>query len=334
MSKLVSIILPCRNEEKYIDHCLQSLILNQSADFQIEIIVVDGMSTDKTVEIVQHYAQQFPFITLLQNPDITVPYAMNLGISHAQGEYVIRVDAHASFPENYVSTLVHHLISLNADNVGVTWETDILKKTKKTMAIKEALSNRFGVGNALFRIGIDTITPVDTVPFGCFKKSAFEKYGVYDTRLTRNQDIELNKRILQGGGTIYLIPHLKCVYYARETFSAMAKNNYCNGLWNILTVKYTKKFSSLSLRHFIPLCFLLSLIVPLFFCFLFPPLAWISAASFVLYFSLLTIICARLASQKTLSFFFLLWSFIALHFAYGIGSFVGVFTIPHLSKQK
>jgi glycosyltransferase involved in cell wall biosynthesis len=325
MQKLVSIILPCRNEEKYIEKCIQSLINNQSADFQLEIIVVDGMSDDKTVEILEPYIRRFPFIKLLQNPEKTVPYAMNLGIAQAQGEYIVRVDAHAFYPENYVSTLVTHLITLDADNVGALWKTDVLTKNKKTLAIKETLTHRFGVGNALFRTGIGKVTQVDTVPFGCYKKEVFTKYGLYDTHLTRNQDIELNKRIIRGGGKIYLLPNLECVYYARETFSAIAKNNYNNGLWNILTVKYTKKFSSLSLRHFIPLLFILSLILPLLFGFLYAPLAWISAGSLFLYLSFLTAICARLAVRKKLNFFYLIWGFITLHFSYGFGSLIGIF---------
>jgi len=327
MPKLVSIILPCRNEEKYIEICIQSLINNQSENFPLEIIVVDGMSTDKTVAIVQDYIRQFPFIKLLQNPEKTVPYAMNLGISHAKGTFIVRVDAHATYPENYVATLVSHLISLNADNVGTICRTEVLTKNKKTFAIKEVLSNRFGVGNSLFRIGIDKITAVDTVPFGCYKTETFAKYGVYDTRLIRNQDIELNKRIIRGGGKIFLIPNFEIVYYARETFVDLYKNNYNNGLWNVLTVKFTNKLSSLSLRHFIPLCFILSLILPLFFIFLYPPLLLISISSLFLYLSFLTVVCTRLSVKKKLHFFYLLWSFITLHFSYGMGSLIGIFKI-------
>ena len=325
MPKLISIILPCRNEEKYIETSIQSLINNQSDDFLLEIMVVDGMSTDKTVEIINHYTRRFSFIKLFQNTKKTVPYAMNIGIAHAQGEFIVRVDAHALYPENYVATLVTNLIDLDADNVGALWRTDVLTKNKKPLAIKEVLSNRFGVGNALFRIGISEVTQVDTVPFGCYKKEVFIKYGLYDTRLTRNQDIEFNKRITKGGGKIYLLPYLECVYYARETFASLAKNNYNNGLWNILTVKHTRRLSSLSLRHFIPLCFILSLILPILFSFLCAPLIWFAGCSLFLYLCFLTVICARLSYKKKLNFFYLFWSFIILHFSYGVGSVVGIF---------
>jgi len=324
MPKRVSIILPCRNEEKYIETCIQSLINNQSADFELEIIVIDGMSTDKTVEILEKYVQQFPFIKLLQNPEKTVPYAMNLGIAQAQGEIIVRVDAHAFYPENYVSLLVTNLIDLDADNVGAVWKTDVLTKNRKTNAIITVLSNQFGVGNSLFRLGVTKVTQVDTVPFGCYKKSVFTKFGLYDTRLTRNQDLELNKRISRGGGKIYLIPNIECVYFARETFSAIAKNNYSNGIWNMATVKWTKKLSSLSLRHFIPLLFILSLIVPLFLSVFYKPLLWISIGSLLLYISFLTVICTHLAIHKKNNFFYLFWSFVTLHFSNGFGSLVGI----------
>jgi len=115
------------------------------------------------------------------------------------------------------------------------------------------------------------------------------------------------------------------VYYARETFSSIAKNNYNNGLWNILTVKFTKKFSALSFRHFVPLCFLLSLILPVFFCFLYKPILWVAILSLILYLSFLIIIGVRLAIKKKRHFLYLLWSFITLHFSYGLGSLVGIF---------
>ncbi|MDR0207227.1 MAG: glycosyltransferase family 2 protein [Bacteroidales bacterium] len=324
MKKSVSIILPCRNEEKYIETCIESLINNQSEDFQLEILVVDGRSTDKTVEKLQPYIEKYSFIKLLHNPEKTTPFAMNLGIDCAKGDYIVRVDAHAHYPENYVATLITKLMELDADNVGALWKTDVLIKTNKTLAIKEVLSNRFGVGNAFFRIGVDMITEVDTVPFGCFNKDVFSKYGFYDTRLTRNQDIELNKRIIHGGGKIYLLPDIECVYYARETFSALAKNNYNNGLWNILTVKFTKKISALSLRHFVPLCFILSLITPLLLSVFLLPLFWVSVASLFLYLSFIKIICIQIACRKKLSFFYLLWSFVVLHFSYGAGSLIGI----------
>ena len=259
---MLSVICPIYNEEKYISACIDSIIHQDYPKDSLEVIFVDGMSMDMTRDIVKQYSKQYPYISLIDNPDKIVPIAMNLGIKASIGDIIIRLDAHAKYPANYFSTLTKALNELDADNVGVVCKTDVINKTPKTLAIKEVLSNKFGVGNSTFRTGINQTQEVDTVPFGCWKREIFQKYGLYDTRLVRNQDIELNKRIKKGGGHIYIIPECYCTYMARETFKALSKNNFNNGKWNILTVYYTKQFSSLSLRHFIPLIFVLSVILP------------------------------------------------------------------------
>ena len=269
-------------------------------------------------------SKQYPFIRLLNNEKRIVPVAMNIGIKASIGDIVMRLDAHAQYPPNYFSVLVKELVRLRADNVGVACKTDVLNKTSKTLAIREVLSNRFGVGNSTFRLGVDKVIEVDTVPFGCWKKDVFNKYGFYDERLIRNQDIELNKRIVRGGGHIFIVPDTYCTYLARETFDGLAKNNFGNGKWNILTVYYTKQFKSLSVRHFIPLLFLLSLIVPsILACFYFP-IGIISLISLLLYIFLISIISLSLALKKKLCFLYLMKAFVILHMSYGWGSLVGI----------
>ena len=299
---MLSVICPIYNEEKYIAQFLDSLLLQDYPKNNLEILLVDGMSKDRTREIVANYTAKHPFIRLIDNPEKIVPYAMNRGIEASTGDIIIRLDAHASYQPDYFSVLACGIKRLNAENVGTVCKTDVLNKTPKTLAIREVLGNKFGVGNSTFRTGITKEQEVDTVPFGCWKRDVFEKYGLYDVRLVRNQDIELNKRILRGGGKIYILPDTYCTYLARETWSGLAKNNYGNGKWNILTVYYTKTFSSLSLRHFIPLLFILSLIVPLLLSIFWWPFALVSAASLVAYTGLLSTISANLAIDKKLNF--------------------------------
>ena len=178
--------------------------------------------------------------------------------------------------------------------------------------------------------GDDEEQEVDTVPFGCWRREVFEKYGLYDVRLVRNQDIELNKRIKRGGGKIYILPDTYCTYLARETWKALAKNNYGNGKWNILTVWYTKMFSSLSIRHFIPLLFVLSLIAPTLLALLWWPFILVSAASLLAYLCLVSIISFNLARRKGLNFFYLVVTFFVLHLSYGWGSLVGILSLPFM----
>jgi len=295
-------------------------------------LLLDGMSKDLTREIVAGYTTMYPFIRLIDNPEKIVPYAMNRGIKEAKGDVIMRLDAHASYQPDYFSVLVKGLKRLRADNVGTVCRTDVLNKTPKTLAIREVLGNKFGVGNSTFRTGISSEQEVDTVPFGCWRREVFEKYGLYDVRLVRNQDIELNKRIKRGGGKIYILPDTYCTYLARETWSVLAKNNYGNGKWNIMTVYYTKTFSSLSLRHFIPLLFLLSLIVPLLLAFVWWPFVLVSAASLLAYTCLLSAVSLKLAVTKKLNFFYLLITFFVLHLSYGWGSLLGILKLPFTKR--
>lgn len=329
---MLSVICPIYNEEKYIAQFLASLLQQDYPKDDLEILLVDGMSKDKTRDIVANYTAQYPFIRLIDNPDKIVPYAMNRGIDAAKGNIIMRLDAHASYQPDYFSVLVKGLKRLNADNVGTVCKTDVLNKTPKTLAIREVLGNKFGVGNSTFRTGIDKEQEVETVPFGCWRKEVFEKYGKYDVRLVRNQDIELNKRIIRGGGKIYILPDTYCTYLARETWHALAKNNYGNGKWNIMTVYYTKMFSSLSLRHFIPLLFLLSLIVPLMLGLLWWPFVLVSAASLLAYTGLLSAVSLKLAITKKLNFFYLLITFYVLHLSYGWGSLMGILKLPFVKR--
>lgn len=329
---MISVICPVFNEKRYIEHCIESILQQDYPKDDLEIFFVDGMSTDGTREIIVRYSEQYPFVHLLDNPDKIVPYAMNRGIDASNGWAVIRIDAHADYQPNYFSALVRRLYELDADDIGSVCKTDVLNKTPKTLAIREVLSNRFGVGNSVFRTGISNIQQVDTVPFGCWKREVFEKYGKYDVRLVRNQDIELSKRIIRGGGRIFIVPDTYCTYYARETFMALAKNNFGNGKWNILTVHYTGEINSLSLRHFVPLVFVLSLVIPIVVGIFWQPVLWVAVASLVVYVCLIGTISLRLAVQKKLNLFRLVQSFFVLHFSYGCGSLVGVLFLPFIKK--
>lgn len=328
----LTVICPIYNEEKYIGQFLDSILQQDYPKNDMEILLVDGMSKDRTRRIVTEYISKYPFIHMIDNPDRIVPYAMNRGIDAAKGEVIMRLDAHASYQSNYFSVLVNGLRRLKADNVGTVCKTDVLNKTPKTLAIREVLGNKFGVGNSTFRTGIDREQEVETVPFGCWPREVFEKYGKYDIRLVRNQDIELNKRIIRGGGKIFILPDTYCTYLARETWKALAKNNFSNGMWNILTVYYTRTFSSLSLRHFIPLLFILSLIVPLLLAFVWRPFALISIASLIAYVALLSLVSIKLALSKHLNYFYLLVTFVVLHLSYGWGSMVGIIKLPFTKR--
>ena len=331
MSKIdISIIIPCRNEENYIRDCLLSVINNDYPNNKLEIIVVDGISEDKTINIVKELAKQHLEIKLITNPHKTAPQAFNLGINASSGEYILIIGAHAEYPKDYISKLLKHHKTLDADNIGGVLITDVKNHNKKSDSIIAVLSNKFGVGDASFRTGTKEIISVDTVAYGCYKRQVFEDFGLFNEKLIRNQDIEYNKRLIKANRKIYLVPDVECKYFARETFRSISKNNFQNGLWNILTVYYTKNFESLSIRHFIPLIFVLSIALPLLLSTLWWPFAIISGISALLYSFLILIISIINRTNKT-SIIYIIWSFIVLHFSYGFGSLVGIIKLPYIA---
>lgn len=213
----VSVVIPCRNEIMYIARVLESILDQNYPKEQMEVIVVDGMSIDGTVDILKEYQNKYSFIKYLENEMQVTPNAMNIGIRNATGDVVVRMDAHSIYPKNYISRLVEWLIWLDADNVGGSLITKPARDTLEAKAIAHAMSHPFGVGNAYFRLGVNNPKQVDTVPFGCYWRKVFDKIGLYDEDLVRGQDNELNSRLEQKGGKIFLVPDIKTEYFPRDT---------------------------------------------------------------------------------------------------------------------
>lgn len=327
----ISIVIPCKNEEKYIEKCIFSFINSTFDENDFEILVVDGMSTDSTRAIVTEINQRYPQVKLVDNLKQKTPFALNLGINNAVGEYIVIASAHSSFDNNYIEKILELFATTNADVIGGVMETKVLNLNEKSASIVEVLSNKFGVGNASFRTGINEPTEVDTVPFGIYKTSLLKQVNGYDERLIRNHDIELSKRLLKLDKKIVLVPSPKCYYYARETFSEIASNNYRNGKWNIITVYITKLFSSLSLRHFIPLLFVLSIITPLLLAIVNSYFALLAVFSLIAYTALVTMTSLMIYKRnKSTNLFYLIITFFTLHISYGVGSMVGLLSLKHL----
>ncbi|MDF2506013.1 glycosyltransferase family 2 protein [Clostridium sp.] len=316
---VVSVIVPLRNEEKYIDKCIQS-ILNQDYPLKnLEVIFVDGLSKDKTIEIVMKYVQQYSgTIKFFENPHKTVPYAMNIGIKNSLGKYIVRLDAHSEYSDDYISKCISTIDEFNSDNIGGLFITKGHGFIGE--AFSKVLSSKFGVGNSGFRTNASS-GYVDTVPFGTFRRETFEKYGLYDERLTRNQDYELNYRIRKNGGKIYLNSNIKLTYYCRNTLWGILKQSYDNGKWNIITSKLCP--GSMSLRHFIPLFFLLSIIILPILSLLLPNFKFLFITELSLYF-ILNIIFTLKAASDLKQIFILIILFPMLHLSYGFGSLVGL----------
>jgi glycosyltransferase involved in cell wall biosynthesis len=255
---LVSVIVPCRNEARYIGPCLESLLRADYPADRLEILVVDGLSDDGTAERVLEFAGRDARIRLLRNPKRIVPCAMNIGLAAARGDVIMRMDAHSDYPTNYIPALVGWLERTGADNVGGACLTLPADDSPTARAIALALAHPFGIGNAWFRRGVTTPTPVDTVPFGCFRPTLFRRIGGFDEELVRNQDDELNFRILRHGGSVLLVPDVVCRYYARSSFRQLARTYYQYGLFKPL-VAY-KIGRVMTARQLAPPAFVLALL--------------------------------------------------------------------------
>lgn len=300
----------------------------------MEIFVVDGRSTDRTRELIEEFSQKYSFIRLLDNPKRIVSTGLNVGINQSNGQVIVIMGTHAAYPKEYLSRLIHWLEKSGADSVGGICVTKPGADTFMAQAIALTLSSPFGVGNARFRTnrGDKKSRYVDTVPFGAYKREVFEKIGLFDERLTRNQDIEFNKRLIKIGGKILLVPEIVSYYNARSTLKALWQNNFANGLWVIYTAWLTKDLTSLSLRHFIPFLF----VSGLFCSMVISPLGYFGRIIFIAivgsYLSLALFFSGNIALKNGLKYFPAIpVLFGALHLSYGLGSLWGITKL--LSKK-
>lgn len=328
----ISVILPVRNEERFITACVASIFAQDYPQEQMEVIFVDGCSEDRTVELLHEMQKAHPQIVVLHNPNRTVPYAMNIGIEKSRGEVIVRLDAHAEYPPDYIRLSVETLLTRECDNAGGVFET----RGRGFMgeAIAEMLKTPLGVGNATYRLTQED-GYVDTVPFGCFRRELFERIGGFDERMTRNQDNELNFRIRKNGGKIYLNHNIRVLYYCRDTMRGIMKMGYMNGKWNVITMTLVP--GSMGVRHFVPLAFVLSTIVLLLLTLATRSLLFggLLALEWGAYLLLDVFYAYTIAKEKG-------WRFLpveivlypAFHFAYGFGSLRGIAALPGFLRRE
>lgn len=328
---MVSVIAPCRNEAAFVAAAIQTILDNDYPADSLELLVVDGMSTDGTREIVAGIAERDNRVRLLDNPHKFVSSAMNIGIKKSRGEYIIRIDCHSSFAPDYVPKCVEVLQRTGADDVGGYMTTLPGADTAVAKAIANATSSKFGVGNSAFRLS-GPEQEVDTVPFGTYRREIFDKIGLYDERLLRNQDIELNWRIRKAGGRIIISPEIKLSYYNRDTYRGLAQQSFNNGFWNPYTIWLIG--GGLSFRHFVPMFFVSGLIVFTTGAFFAQPVKWMLLGYILLYLSVASLVSIKSAlldtrrESKIAPALLTLWSFVVLHTAYGLGSLWSIITIP------
>ncbi len=327
----VSIVVPCRNEAAYIGPLLESMLANEYPRERLEVLIVDGMSDDGTRAVIADYADRHPWIQLLDNPTRTTPCGLNLGISRARGSVIMRMDAHAYYPANYIADLVDWLEQSGADNVGGACVTLPGAATATARAIAAVLAHPLGVGNARFRLGTNEPREVDTVPFGCFRREVFERVGLFDEDLVRSQDSEFNFRLLRAGGRVLLVPGVVSQYYARESLGKLWRMFFQYGYFKPLVVR--KVGAVMTARQLVPALFLSSVLLAALFA------PWLGAARLLLSFELgaygaADLIVAAILARREGVFVGLTSSvvFPILHLAYGVGYLLG--TLEFLIRRR
>lgn len=243
---LVSIVIPCLNEENYIVALLDSLAAQDYGAGGIEVLVSDGGSTDRTRELVATYPSAFHRLELVENPRRITVAGLNEGMDAARGDCWIIIGAHSKVHPDFVRESVDALRRTGAACVGGPIET--IGEGTAGMAIAAAMSSPFGVGNARFRYA-ESEGEVDTVPFGCYHRKVWEVVGRFDESVDGADEDSYNARLIEAGGRIWLTPVIRSSYYPRRTFKALGKQ-----YWEYGAAKGTlmARGRPLQPRHFAP----------------------------------------------------------------------------------
>jgi succinoglycan biosynthesis protein ExoA len=320
MRPFVSVVIPCLNEALFIERCILSILASGYPSGRMEVIVADGGSLDGTRTLLDVFAARDPRLRVIDNPARITPVALNRAIAAARGEILVRFDAHAVMPPDYLPRCVALLESSRADNAGGSIRT--VPQTTGLFAepIAAALASRFGVGDSQFRAssGQPGPRPADTVFGGCYRRELFSRLGGFNEQLPRGQDLEFNLRLRRAGGTILLDPSIVCDYYARSSLAAFSKHNFLNGMWAVLPFSLSE-IVPVRLRHLVPLAFVAALAGSFLL-----PFPWAAAlpAAYTLA-ALAASAHITLKRRRLRDFALLPIVFFSLHLAYGLGSVWG-----------
>ena len=279
---LVSIIVPCYNEQATIRLLLEAIYRQTVPCHDMEVVIADGRSTDRTREEVAAFQQAHPDleIRLVENPRRVIPAALNCALAAARGQYIVRLDAHSVPALDYVERCIEHLQAERGENVGGVWEIRPRGEGLVRRAIAVAAAHPMGVGDARYRY---TNEPgyVDTVPFGSFRRELFDRLGAFDEDLLSNEDYEFNARLRRAGGRVYLDPRIRSTYFARPDLAALSKQYWRYGYWKLRMLRRYPQ--TLRWRQGLPPLFVLSLLVALTLALFWPPARLLLALEVLLY---------------------------------------------------
>jgi succinoglycan biosynthesis protein ExoA len=311
----VSVVIPMRNEADHIVACIDPVLGQDYPADRLEVIVVDGDSSDDSAAVLRRYGAR---VRVLRNPSRIVPTAMNIGIAAAQGQIIARVDAHTVIAPDYIRIGVETLQRTGADNVGGPMHA--VGGGRWGTAIALAMGSRFGIG-AYFHFGAAE-RDVGTVYMGMYPRHVFERIGLFDEELVRNQDDELNYRLRKAGGRVFFTPQMRSRYQNRQSLKALARQFFQYGWWKVRVLQ--KHPAQMSPRHFAPPALVISLLVTA------GVMPWLAAAGWVFLavsaaYALAVTGCALNIARRCgrSQFLPLVAAFATMHFSWGTGFVVG-----------
>jgi succinoglycan biosynthesis protein ExoA len=339
---LVSVVLATLNEGTYIRKSMTSLLEQETSDFDLEILAVDGLSSDGTREYLDQIAAADSRVKVLVNEKKRTPFAFNLGLREAKGEYVCIFGAHAVYQKDYIAVCLKELLAKGAGGCGGRVFAQAASDDLQARLVAHAMAHPFGSSRKSFRTQPEGF--VDTVGYMVVRKEALIAVGGYSEGLLRNQDNDTNQKLRASGHKIYCTWGTRCFYYTKETIRDLLVYAYRNGFWNVISFK--ENSSSMGARHFIPFFFVIGLLSSLFVAII----GAFSSTPFQVLFILpfLFILLLHLGAgtiaafevsvrQKNLGALLLPFVFFGFHFAYGLGTLVGILKgakVPHAASSQ
>lgn len=325
----IAVIMPVLNEEKVIEQVVNSLLNQDQTGFKLSIYLIDGQSEDGTIGIIQRIKATHPDVHLLINEKRKTPFAFNLGLKATDASYVAMLGAHTVYDQNYLRVCLEELIRTKSVGCSGVIRNQTQFKHDEARLCYWVNTSVFGVSGNSFRTMQEGYA--DSIPYAVFKREALLEVGGYNETLIRNQDNDMNQRLIEAGHKLYLTGKTAFIYQGKSTIDGLMQYAFTNGKWNAYSFRYFP--SSMRIHHLIPFFFFL------YVCFLplvavaglkglFPAwLSWLIFSGIFLYLSLAFAESVRIAyREKSLIGLRCFYLFPRFHFSYGRGTFTGFLT--------
>lgn len=328
----VSFVIIAYNEERALPQLFENLKAQTYPKEKIEVLLVDGNSTDKTKVLMEEFAKentQYLAIKVLDNSKKLLSAGWNVALKNVTGEAVLRIDAHAQMPPEFIEKNVEQL-QKGEDICGGKVENYSLTSSAWGEAVNTAENSMFGGSFAKFRRA-EKAGYVSTAAFASYKREVFDKVGYFNEELARTEDNEMHYRMRKAGYKFYYTPDIVSSRETRNSFRKLAKQKYGNGYWIGLTMGVCPQ--CFSLYHFIPFLFVLGILgTSVLAAFGFWHLAALMWGAYAL-FTLASTIVSMLGAKFNGYLFLLPFMFLVLHLWYGIGTLIGLIKMPFWKRK-